>query len=201
MVYSYRHDGFASGGRLASCLNARCNRSSHRPSKKSALYGTRTRLTCSTGRPPLPLRHRAKSVRRESHPPIHHGKVAPRLLGHGHISRTEGFEPSRHALEAHCSPRSTSLTADPKLKQTPNRRGASFCLRASASEFRELESNQHRRVQSPLPYQLGDPGIDQLPERESNPHASRAPVSEAGASTNSATRQYPRRDSNPRSPA
>lgn len=147
---------------------------------------------CVTGR---------KSVRRESHPPIHHGKVAPRLLGHGHISRTEGFEPSRRALEAHCSPRSTSLAADTESRQTPDRRGAWFCLLASASEFRELESNQHRRVQSPLPYQLGDPGIDQLPERESNPHASRAPVSEAGASTSSATRQYPRRDSNPRSPA
>jgi hypothetical protein len=51
----------------------------------SALDGTRTRLTCSTNRSPHPLRPRAgKSVRRESHPPIHLGKVVPWLLGHGH---------------------------------------------------------------------------------------------------------------------
>jgi hypothetical protein len=53
-----------------------------------------------------------KSVRRESHPPVHLGKVVPGLLGHGHPkARTEGVEPSACALEAHCSPGSTSLAS------------------------------------------------------------------------------------------
>ncbi len=46
--------------------------------KINALYGTRTRLACSTGRSPHPLRHRAgKSVRRESHPPVRLGRSVP----------------------------------------------------------------------------------------------------------------------------
>src|SRR5581483_2232344 len=52
----------------------------------------RTRLTCSTGRSPHPLRPRAvKSVRRESHPPVHRGGVVPRLLRHGHVSKDGGI--------------------------------------------------------------------------------------------------------------
>src|SRR5271163_4015968 len=76
----------------------------------SALDGTRTRLACSTNRSPHPLRPRAKkSVRRESHPPIHLGKMVPDAARpRTRSARTEGVEPSVPVLEAGCSPRSTS---------------------------------------------------------------------------------------------
>lgn len=70
---------------MASCLNARCKRSSQLSPRKSALYGTRTRLTCSTGRPPLPLRHRAKKCPAgvaPAYPPWQGGASAARPRTH-----------------------------------------------------------------------------------------------------------------------
>ena len=48
-------------GRSRTCLEPRIRRLPHRSAtaRISALYGTRTRLACSTGRSPHPLRHRA----------------------------------------------------------------------------------------------------------------------------------------------
>src|SRR5262245_50726489 len=64
------------------------------PVQWSAPDGTRTRLTCSTGRPPRPLRP---------------GAVGPATRAGR--ARTEGVEPSASRLELDCSPGSTSLSA------------------------------------------------------------------------------------------
>jgi hypothetical protein len=90
------------------CLAAR-----PRP-ESSALYGTRTRLACSTGRSPHPLRHRACKAPGGSRTRLSTlarwcldrsatGATGPRE------ARTEGVEPSACGLEPHCSPGSTSL--------------------------------------------------------------------------------------------
>src|SRR5262249_34347528 len=66
------------------CLAARL-----RPDQ-SALYGNRTRLTCSTDRLARQLHHRAeKSAWREANPPVRHGEPVPGPLGHRRISEHE----------------------------------------------------------------------------------------------------------------
>ena len=65
----------------------------------SAPCGTRTRPTCSTDKPPHPLRHRAeKSARRESHPPRppwHGGASAARPRTRHQSAEGTGVEPAR----------------------------------------------------------------------------------------------------------
>ena len=55
----------------------------------NALYGDRTRLTCSTDRLARQLHHRAKSVWRESNPPVRHGQPVPGPFGYRHVSEHE----------------------------------------------------------------------------------------------------------------
>ncbi len=112
-----------------------------------------------------------QSVRRESHPPDHRGGRGtrragrPRLLGHGHVQqgRTESnhvrrlWRPTAHPgarpWRSSCPGRTRTCT--PPVNSGPHHRCAT-----GHRQFRGLESNQHRRVQGPPPYQLGDPGID-----------------------------------------
>ena len=78
--------------------------------KVSALYGNRTRLTCSTDRLARQHHHRAKRVSGGSRTRL--SDAAGRCLGCSATdtqARTEGVEPSACGLEPHCSPRSTSL--------------------------------------------------------------------------------------------
>ncbi len=56
----------------------------------SALYGNRTRLTCSTDRLIRQLHHRAsQSAWRESNPPVRHGEPVPGPLGHRRTWNTD----------------------------------------------------------------------------------------------------------------
>jgi hypothetical protein len=105
-------------GRSRTCLEPRIRRLPRRSAsaRKSALYGTRTRLACSTGRSPHPLRHRAVRecfVGQASSLPLTLASWKLALRDHLWISpqaRTEGVEPSAPVLEAGSSPRSTSLS-------------------------------------------------------------------------------------------
>ena len=77
----------------------------------SALYGTRTRLACSTGRSPHPLRHRAEECPAGVAPPCPTRQVGASAARprHGQQGRKES-NPLAPALEAGCSPGSTPLT-------------------------------------------------------------------------------------------
>lgn len=134
------------------CLAAR-----PRP-EMSALYGTRTRLACSTGRSPHPLRHRAcKSAWRESNPLVHLGGVVPGPLGHRRVrntkARAQGVEPTASGLEPHCSPRSTSLAKQGKELTLPKQavpaglEPAPVWLTASSTTIVLRVSNSKRTAQ------------------------------------------------------
>lgn len=87
------HGGVSRAGRSRTCPKPRIRRSPCRSAsaRKSALYGNRTRLACSTDRPARQLRHRAtQSAWRESNPPIRHGEPVPRPLGHRRFTNSKG---------------------------------------------------------------------------------------------------------------
>ena len=111
----------------------------------SALYGTRTRLACSTGRSPHPLRHRAQECPAgvaPACPPRQGGAWAARPRTPE--ARTEGVEPSPCALEAHCSPRSTSLTGGTGAWAKP--RAAESCPGRTRTYNRRVNSAPHNRL-------------------------------------------------------
>ena len=121
----------------------------------SALYGTRSRLACSTGRSPPPLRHRAEKCPAgvaPAYPTRQVGASAarPRTQSAG----THGVEPCASALETDCSPRSTSLIAGGRCPQAvpagvepapvwlTASRTTSCASGQSITQFRRLGSNQ-----------------------------------------------------------
>ncbi len=122
---------------------------------RSALYGNRTRLTCSTGRPSHQLRHRAvESVRRESHPP------APPWRGGAFAAR----------------PRTQSK--DGRIRTLSGGFGGRLLSQEHIlNERKEQDSNlqglsprpHSRRVPSPI----GSSLRRQLPRQDSNLHPSR----------------------------
>lgn len=146
----------------------------------SALDGSRTRLTCSTNRPPR--RRRPRACQRVS------GGSRTRLstvawwcldcsaTDTSQQGRTESnhvrrlWRPTAHPGARPCNCPGRNRTCIPPVNSGPHHRCAT-----GHRQFRGLGSNQHLRVQSPPPYRLGDPGIGQLPERESNPHARAGP--------------------------
>jgi hypothetical protein len=92
-----------------------------------------------------------------------------RLLTQEHVSVREGESPaepsalgSADTSPSRCCPGRTRTCTRP-VNSGPHHR----C--ATGHQFRGLDSNQHRRVQGPPPYQLGDPGIDPVAEEGVEP--------------------------------